>query len=76
MSEVEAQRRKSFLTPAVGAVIVYFLSSGPAVWLASRDMLDIEHLETIYAPIVWAVHHSETCEKVVEFWVELWWAHP
>lgn len=70
MSQPEASndpRRSGFGTLGwivVVLLVVYPLSTGPAVKLAEHDMVSDTTLEIVYAPLIWLTEH---CPPVKDF---------
>ena len=58
----------------VGMPLCYVLSSGPMAVLQVRKVIPVSAIETIYAPLLWAMRETNTREAVagyVGLWLEL-----
>lgn len=80
----EPRARRSGLSCAVGTfaagsllLVLYPLSTGPFCWLVVHAYISNSQCElannTIYAPIAWSVHNSESVRAVMQAWLN-WWA--
>jgi hypothetical protein len=58
---------------AVLLLVLYPLSTGPAVRLAEHDIVSMDILEHLYAPLIWL---AENCPPVADFFewylVDVW----
>jgi hypothetical protein len=53
-------------------IILYVLSSGPALWLVNRSWLPREHLSRVYLPIHWGIGKSDWFRIFMWHYLELW----
>lgn len=60
------------LNLVVAAVLGYFITLGPAVWLHRKWAPSRPFIEAVYAPLEKACRLSPILEKVVLRWVNLW----
>ena len=56
------------------AVLIYFLSLGPAIWLHrhTQNSGTRKTIETVYAPLEWAAR-KRGIGKVIEAYANWWW---
>jgi hypothetical protein len=58
---------------AILLLVLYPLSTGPAVKLAEHDIVSMDILEYVYAPLIWL---AENCPPVADFFewylVDVW----
>jgi len=59
-----------YVSYALMAVVLYFLSIGPAAWLNSKDYLS-DQAGIIYYPIIY-LHDNTFLKEPLEWYVELW----
>jgi hypothetical protein len=77
------QRKNGLLAACLALLLVapvlYVLSTGPAVWLASRGYISWNEGSPafrIYLPIAWLMTRSPACTAVGDRWVDLWAGEP
>ena len=59
----------------VGLFVAYPLLPGPLQWLDEQSMLPDwteTPIKVIYAPMDWIIEHSETAQKVFDWYIGLW----
>ena len=55
--------------------VLYFLSSGPAHWLADHGYLSDDNFRTIYNPLLLAAKKSDFARTIISWYFDLWF-HP
>jgi hypothetical protein len=79
MSDKLSSRRGSLLfrfsagvTAVAIAAVLYFLSLGPAEWLAYHEYISLRTYRTVYGPIVTLNDHSPAFSTILHAYVDLW----
>jgi hypothetical protein len=81
-SEGGKRERSGGLTVAVVVLlllpVVYVFSSGPVIWLWTRDYISDDYrmvIITVYAPLYYLNDHSATFRVMFTAWESLWCPH-
>ena len=52
--------------------VIYVLSYGPALWLATHAYLSGDSFNFVYCPIEWSCRHSVTVSAFIGWYESLW----
>jgi hypothetical protein len=58
---------------AIGILVLYPLSTGPAAMLYQHHLLPESVLQILYAPIIYVCDHNATINDALEWYVEKIW---
>ncbi len=74
--DAESRGSGSFVVAALVLLlllpVVYFLSTGPAIWFCVATGMDGAWLETVYAPLVWLHESCPPLQPYLDGYWELW----
>jgi len=56
----------------LAVIVLYILSTGPAVWLRDHGVITQEQLLTAYAPIAWLDQNVPFFRQALEAYLGLW----
>jgi hypothetical protein len=68
-------------TVVLAAVMFYFASFGPAIWVIAHDDLpmewEVDAFEVVYRPIAWLEENGpEPVSYAIDWYIELWCTRP